>query len=309
MPWSRDFRAGTIQKNAVGDVSALTVRSLVNVQIRANSEVRKDQASGSLYADTATLDATKPVASFTTFDIPGAISAFGLTGTCFTSDVTHPGITIYSQKQECAGIASGSVHDSYQIRQGVIVPRTLTVEHRGNAQISYDIYASYDGTNAPVVRNSSVALPAAASTAVGRWTMDAMLLANVAVEGKRSIQIDFNPTIAQEGADSEQYDRVTSIGSIMPRLTANGVDTSWFVTHGSLNGKQLTSNNNFYLKKRDVSAASSVHVIVSFQGLLSWDTIFDGMIASPSQSSLAVDCIWDGTNAPVYATVNTDLLP
>ncbi len=309
MGWSRDYRAGTIQKNAVGDASATTVRGLSNVQIRANSEVRKEQASGSLFADTASLDAVKPVASITTFDIPGAIAAFGLTGQCFTSDVSKPGITIFAQKQDCAGIASGSVHDSYQIRQGVIVPRTLSVEHRGNASISYDIYASYDGTNAPVVRNINVALPTAASASIGRWTMDAMVLANTAVEGKRSIQIDFNASVAQEGADSEQYDRVMSIGSIMPRITVNGVDTSWFVTHGALNGKQLTTNNNFFLKKRDVSAATAAHVIIGFQGLLSWDTIFDGMIAAPSQASLAIDCIWDGTNAPIFATNNTDLLP
>lgn len=304
MPWSRDFRAGTIQKNAVGDASALTVRSLVNVQIRANSEVRKDQASGSLFPDTAALDAVKPVASFTTFDINGALAAFGLSGLCFTSDVSKPGLLIYSQKQACAGVASGSVHDSYQIRQGVIVPRTLTVEHRGNAQISYDIYASYDGINDPVVRNSNVALPAAATGPVGRWTMGEAKIANVALEGKRSIQVDFNPTVAQEGADSEQFDRVTSIGSIMPRITINGVDTSWLTTHATLNGKQLTNNTYFALVKRDALLTAAVHAKINFQGLLSWDTLFDGMIAAPSQTSMAIDAIWDGSNnAPVYANI------
>lgn len=303
MPWSRDYRAGTIVKNAVGDVSATTVRGLSTVQIRANSEVRKEQASGSLFADTASLDAVKPVASFTTFDINGAITAFGLAGMCFTSDVSKPGITIFSQKQDCAGIASGSVHDSYQIRQGVIVPRTLNVEHRGNASISYDIYASYDGTNLPVVRNSNVALPAAASSSIGRWTMGEAKIANVALEGKRSIQVDFNATVAQEGADSEQYDRVMSIGSIMPRITINGVDTSWLTAHAALNGKQLTTNNYFALVKRDALLTATVHCKVNFQGLLSWDSIFDGMIASPSQTSMAIDCIWDGSNNPIFANV------
>ena len=308
MSWTRDFRAGTITMNAVGDASTSVLRGLSSVSLRANSEVRKELASGSIYNDTAALDAVKPAGSITTYDIPGAITMFGLTGRCWTSDGTHPGLVIYSQKQACAGVSAGSVHDAYQIRTGLMVPRSLSVEHRGNCAITYDFYATYDGSNAPVTRNVNQELPASATQPIGRWTMSQMKLSNVAVEGKRSISIDWNPSVAQEGADSEFYDSVNSIASIMPRITTSGVDTSWFITHAPLNGTSVASANSWIeLKKRNALLTDDVHIKLSFAGLVTWDTIFDGSISSPSTASFAVDTIWDGVNAPITAALNQEI--
>lgn len=301
MSWTRDFRAGHVSVNLVGMGAAEVIHGVTSMSIRANSEIQKETSSGSVYADTIHLQTVRPVATFSTFDLPQAIDTLGLLGKCIIADGTHPGISLFGQKQTCAGVASGSVHDEYLIKAGIVVPRTLSVDHRGNAQLTYEIYAAYDGTNAPVLRNASVALPTYAS--VGRWTMHDLRFDNAApLEGKRNISIDFNPGILQEGADSEQYESVVSLSSLMPRVTVTGVDTSWFTTVAGILGDQVSHATTFVrLRKRDVDIATAEHVVINFNGLVTWDTLFDGNSDSPATCSLACDVNYDGTNAPIAA--------
>lgn len=307
MPWVRDFRASAVVVHTVGDGAASTVRSISNAGIQANSEVRKQLSSGTAFAEAVTLDGVAPVASFTTYDIAGALTALGL-WKCFTSDGTRPGISLYSQKQGCAGAEAGSVHDQYLLKQGVAVARQFSVDHRNVAQISYDIYAAWDGSNAPVLRNANQALPGAALTPVGRWYMNSMTLNSVAVTGKRNITIDFGPTVTQEGADSDFYNSVVTISSLMPKVTVRGVDTSWFTTHGQLTGTTTShANCSIDLRKRGISLAALEHCRFTAAGLITWDTIFSGSPESPSEASFNIDAAWDGTNYPVTAYANIAL--
>lgn len=301
MAWTRDFRAGHVQAHLVGMAGAEVIHGVTSIGIRANSEIQKELSSGSVYADSVHLQTVRPVATFTTFDLPQAIDHLGLLGKCIISDVTHPGLSLFGQKQTCAGVASGSVHDEYLIKAGIIVPRTFSVDHRGNAQLTYEVYAAYDGTNAPILKNANVALPAHA--VVGRWTMhDLTLNGGAPLTGKRSITIDFNPGVLQEGADSEQYESVVSLSSLMPRVSVTGVDTSWFTTVAGILGKTAAhATTAVRLKKRDVDIATAEHVTINFNGLVTWDTIFDGSTDSPATCNLSCDVNYDGTNAPIAA--------
>lgn len=312
MVWENDFRCSHIQLDSNDTTSVIGAVS--QHSISGNPEIQKETTSGSIYPDTVILNALRPVARFTTFDIPGAITAFGSIGTvfgsCIIKDVDDTGLTLYLQKQSCAGVAAGSVHVSYTIPNGVVVPRTLNVDHRGNAQLTYEVFSRYDGTNAPLIRAASEALPSLASEPVGRWGMYSATVAGQALEGKRNISIDFGVSVTQEGADSEQYDTVVSVGSVMPRITIRGVDESWASTVAGITGTSGThANTEIELQKRGVSTASTVHVRLTAAGLVSWDTFFDGTPDRPGETTLAIDCVYDGTNAPIVAYTGVDLLP
>lgn len=304
MVWDKDFRASAVVSHTSADGSALVVRGLTDVSIRAGGDVRKEVASGSIYPDNAHLDALTPQGSFTTYDLKAALAAFGLYK-CITADVSHPGFLVYGQKQTCAGVASGSVHDQYQIRAGIVVARTLQVDHRGNASLTYDFYAGYDGTNAPVVRNASVALPTAASARTPRFSMYSLQLNGVTMDGKRSISIDFAPSVTFEGADSEVYNSVVSLSSMMPRWTIRGVNPAWLTTVSGLTGVSAPYASSYLkLKNRNAAVEAASHIIVNTVGLVSWDTVFDGSIASPAGVTVNVDSYFDGTNAPVVCAVD-----
>jgi hypothetical protein len=67
------------------------------------------------------------------------------------------------------------------------------------------------------------------------------------------------------------------------------------------------ANSEFQLQKRGVAIGTAVHVKLTFNGLISVDTVFDGGPTAPGESTVNVDLTWDGTNAPITATINSIL--
>lgn len=308
MPWTRDFRVSTITLD-INNNPAVNVRGIVSANAAAQTETEPEMSSGSIYADTIVTKTARPMITFTTVDIPGAITAFGLTGLCINGDVDDAGIAFYGQKQDCAGIATGSVHDKYTVKSAVVVPKTLSVDHRGNAQLTYDVFTrSEDGTTAPIVYAQNQALPSVPTTPLGRWTMRNMTVATVAVTGKRNISIDFGARVTAEGADSEFYDSVTSLGSLLPVVTVRGVDTGWLQTvAGLLGGSALHADTNLQLKRRDHAIGTASHVILTFNGLITWDQIFNLTIDNPGEAAFQIHLNTDGTLAPIVATTGVVL--
>lgn len=308
MPWESDFRVSTITYD-INNGAVTPVRGIVSASAPANVEVEHEQSAGSIYADTITVRRARPVVSFTTVDIPSAITAFGLVGKCIDGDADDEGIAFYGQKQSCIGVASGSVHDKYLIKSAIVVPTTLSVDHLGNAQLSYDVYTrSTDGTTAPIVRSASNALPAVSAGPIGRWTMRSMTVGGVTVTGKRNITINFGATVTQEGADSEIYDSVTSLASVFPVINVRGVDPAWFNTVTTLLGGLAThANTSIQLKRRDKAINLTEHIVLTGNGTVTLDTLFNAQLQSPTECAFNVHLNHDGTNAPILALTGQTL--
>ena len=295
MTWTNDFRLYAIEVKVVGMSSPLYISGLTDGSIEANSEILRETVAGTLFAPTASLQTVKPVANFTSLNLPQALDAFGLGGaaSCITSDGTHPGVNFYFAKQACAGAAAGAVHRKYTVSQGIVVPTRLNVTHRGNATIAYAIHTSYDGTNNPVILTENVALPAAnlAGDPGGRWTMDAMVIGAVAIEGKRDISIDFQANIQSEGADSNAFDTSVSLRSILQNVKVSGVDPSWFTSVSPLLGVGVSDLNTTWIyKKRNVELTVAEHVKLIANGLVTWDQIVGGNPDAPATASFNINC-------------------
>ncbi len=307
MPWDRDFRVSTITLD-VDNSAETTLRGITNASAVTNVEVEQELSSQSIYPDTTTIRRARPTAQFTTVDLPGAFTVLGLVGKCINGDADDAGITFYGQKQDCIGIASGNVHSKYVMKSAIVVPNALTVDHMGNAQITYDVYArSADGTTAPVVYTTGVALPTVGLGPIGRWTMRNATIANTAISGKRQISINFNPVVTQEGADSELYDSVTSLVSLSPVVNIRGVDPAWFTTYGLTGISGTHVNTTMELKRRDALIGATEHYRVSANGLVVVEQIFGGAINTPSETAIRIHCNHDGTNAPLLVSAKTTL--
>lgn len=303
MPWSTDYRVSNIEFDSV------VIGGVQSNSIGANAEIRRDVANGSLHAKVASLQNLSPVASFTTFDIAAAINAFGLNGVCV--DVGTGPMHSYFQLQGCEGPTAGSVHNRYTMTEGVVFPRTLSVNHRGDASITYEARARFDGTNDPITKAINQALPAAPN-ADARWTMGAFKMPNIAVtaeidvEGKRGISINFNARASSAGADSETFDRVQSLDEVLPTTSITGVESTWLDTVvAPLLGRSILNANpvDIYLRKRNTLDATAEHIQLRQQGLLYWDSIIDGSIGQAATSSFNIDSLEEGVNKPI--AVNT----
>ncbi len=194
-----------------------------------------------------------------------------------------------------------------------MVPRQLTVEHRGNAQISYDLFASYDGTNDPVTVADALSteLPTLTNTDV-RYTMHNMQLSGTDVTGKRNITLDFGPTTNSEGADSEPFDSVTTLTSLLQQLRVSGVDPLWFTTVSTLQGTTTAHADSYFeLRKRNTPNATAEHIRVNYAGLVNWDNIVSGDPDTPAQTAFNVDLHVNTADQadPVILTSNNTISP
>lgn len=311
MVWTNDYRLHSIVWNPVG-ASEVTLSAMSNQSLQANSEVLREVPGGALFAESASLQTVRPLLSFTTFDLATAISAFGIGGSggCITSDVDEPGLDLYFAKRTCAGFDAASTHLKYNVAAGIIVPRSLNVSHRENATITYDVYVSSDGTNSPIVKDTGQTLPTL-STNDDRWTVGPMSVAGTAVEGKRDITIDFNPTVTQSAADSTTFDSVVSLDNFLQRVTVQGVEPSWFDDDGTptvatLSGKTVSdSTTNIILRKRNTLDTATEHIRLQLNGLLTWDNIISGDPRSPATTGFAIDLTrGSGGNAPIIAATD-----
>lgn len=303
MSWTRDYRAGMVRVHFQGQADPSFISGISSLRMSANTEVRKERSAASVYPDVASVAAVAPVIGFTTFNLIEALTAIPPAGICGSSDGSHEGLTLYGSRHDCSGIAAGSVHDKYVMAKGVVVPRTLSVDHRGNAELSYEAICSWDGTNDPIARTPNVALPTA--TASKRFTMEDLTIAGYSVVGKRSISLDFGCETISEGADSEKHNTVTSIRSISPVLTVRGVDTSWLTDVAPLLGKTIgPANSVLSLQRRDFAKNLTEHITIALSGTVVWDTIFDGTPDSPAQAAFSVHTMWDGTNAPLGVSLS-----
>lgn len=309
MPWTSDFRAGTVAVDAGPATSTKYIRAIKSSSARTESEIMQEIASGSVYPDTVIRSRAQPSVSFTSEDLVGALDATGLFGSCLLGDGGGDlGLEVFGQKQDCSGIASTSTHIKYRILLGLLVPRSISVEHQGNAQISYDAYARWDGTNDPITRSTNVALPVVAATPVGRWTMEGLTVATFTITGKRSISIDFNPTVTRESADSDVYPGVVTLSDFRPRVTIRGVDPGYLGQIGLSGASCTAANTVMEFRKRGVARATAEHITMTFAGIAHVETILDATNGAPAQADIVITCGKDSAgNAPVGHTINVAL--
>lgn len=314
MTWNNDFRLAKITFHPDGQAAAV-IEGLQDGGIEANPTTRRQVAAGSLYAKTASLENLSPTGEFNVLNIESGITALGLGGACITSTV-NPGLVLEFDRRDCKGPASGNVHMKYTVGTGVIAPTTLSVDHRGDAVLGYQIFAAYDGTNNPVVIEHKTA-PAVLSTASDKtFTMARADFNNAPlVEGKRNITIDFNPEVNSEGADSDTFDSVQSISSILSTIRISGVDPQWIkantnpdvadaVINDITTGRDATGTDQLriYLKDRNIPSASLGHILLECRGLVVPNTIISASPGAPAESSVEMALIQDGVNAPIVIT-------
>lgn len=290
-------------------LGAATLGGISRQNLATGIELRGEANSGELYARFQALYAAKLAPGFTTNQLKAALDVAGTLGKN-VADLAG-GLCLYAQKHaDGATRAAGANHRKYAFAKGILAPRRISVDHRGDATIEYDaVVTSADGSTDPVSITDSVSLPGAVADG-GRWTLGPTTLGGKLFTGKRTLSIEFGIDAVAEASDSDLYDTFASIRAVNSRLTLRGTDVQWLKSNMiPLTGLACTyANSKVFLRKRAagstfVADGTAEHIKLIPVGTAVVDNALDVSEGNAAEVSISVPLYFDGTNAPL--TIDT----
>lgn len=225
-------------------------RTLINVNLLTQAQIPE----GEVYNSMAFIQQGEPVGNFTSMDLKEFLDQCGVQGMLIDSDGANPGVVNYFQKYQPGGTrASGGVHHKTTIGDGLLVPRTLGLPHRGIGSIQADIVTiSADGDTSPIVFDETASLPGSVYPQVdASFTLGKIMFDAQEVVGINNLTVNFGITQAVESSDSDIYPTLVYIVTIQPTITITGkhLDLTSLITE---EGKEYSADQIvFYARKRD----------------------------------------------------------
>lgn len=287
--------------------SAVIIRDLLNVELPLNPELMAEVVGHLSTPDHVAYMARKPVLTGSTYDIKGILDAIGVTGLGIVS-ATNPGVVLALQKHDANGNpASGSVHRTFTLGDGVLVPRTLTCDHQGDYRIEFQMTPITDGTNATVTIADNAALPSV-TQAASRWTLGKIVIGGITLTKYTNVSIDFGNNVTARGSQSLVEDTHIEQRTHDPSITISGIDPAWFASGAIPIGGAAVVNatDRIYLRKRTqdddhfVGDATETHIAFSLAGLAAIDSATRAQAVRISETSLVIRGAMDGSgNMPL----------
>ena len=275
--------------------------------IATGSDEIQEAVAGSHYPMWLGLSGQKIVGEFTTRNIEDALGDLLPPAAVLAGDAFQ----LWQVKKTSGVIDTGSVHRHMDVVGGVIIPRRLTIPADGNAELSYQVLAQYDGTNDPLSITETAALPAETLVDTARWAMGAMQIGSLAIDGRTNVDIDFGVKAEQLQTDGDVWAQYIDVSDYLAKITIRSVNTSKIAAAGvPLTGLAGThANSYFYLRQRDDGGYTSggEHIKAAFEGLVYADDVWDASGNQRGECSLVCILRYDGTNAPIVFTFNQSL--
>ncbi len=285
------------------------------MNLRTNAQTITDD-SGSLYPETISLLSEVIEGQLTTKSIDKILTYIGLAGYCILADGSHPGLRLYSRiLGDCKSPPASTDNLRYTVATGLVVVGQIDARRGADATISIMIHPITDGTNAPVSWTySSITLPTTAAIATNQYTLGACKVGAIVLTDLESMTLNFGVQISQKTpmAGSVWPDSV-GVRRIAPVATFRGFDPRLLdnSTGIPLLGKQAThANTLIQLVKRAgyssfVSAASSVHIALTMNGMATVQDVFTGSGNAEATQEIRVEGSHDGTNVPIIINTAT----
>ena len=320
------YKLHSIEFDDASSPTTFAFGSMANGSMPTDSEVVREQNAGRIFPSHSHVAFRAANINLTTWNIGTALWKLGTEGICIATATGPPakrGVSVYVARYTCNSIAA-SGHVRYTAPKGLVHPTTLSVDHQGNCQLGIMVVGvSEDGVNEPLIKEEGVTLPdltasydisGQAHNEAARWTMDQTTVRGIALLQKKSINIEWGAQVQSEGADSEGFDTWSSLNSMLPTIRFVGIDPHWWRAASpgpagpvdNLGGSRaLHANTSLYFRKREVTPATTEHVLISAGGTLMMDDAFNVTGNDVGRSNMRLDTIEDGANKPLAITVNT----
>jgi hypothetical protein len=297
----------------LGEVAPVVIGGITRQSIAMQSIVQSEARSGEVYARLQALTEQRPRLTFTTNAVAAALDKAALVGLDISTLST--GLHLIAQKHADGGTrTAGATHRKYTLNDGLLFPTRLTCQHGGDAELEYEVIATYDGSNDPIVIADSQALPSGLDDAE-RFTLGSMTIESVTFDHLRSFELDFGLRVEAEGSDSDIWPTIVTIIEILPVIRLRGVDIEWAkAANVPLIGLAATHTNTaIYLRKRAdggtfVADATAEHIKFTAAGYATIETVFDAQGNETGETELVMPLVYDGTNDPLVIDT-TSVLP
>lgn len=307
------YRAHSMTIHTAG-ISAVHVRDILSMNFNVDPELRAEVTAANFTPDHVAMVARRMLFSTSTYDLKQLLDTIGATGLCITTDGSHPGVTGYLQKcDDCGVAASGSVHRSYLFTLGLIVPRRITCQHRGDARLDYDIVVIGDGTNAPVTLSDTAALPTITASPL-RFTLGPCKLNNVALTEYSEIEIDFGNQVQTRGSESDIDDTHIEQKTHEPMIRIKGIDPAWFSASKVPAAGVVVANSTdyVYLRKRAQTASHFVadgtaeHIKFTLAGFAAVGNAVSAELQRVSETEVVIKGAKDASgNMPIVVSTSS----
>lgn len=273
-------------------IGSAVIGGVTAIDTGIDPSIHEEPASGEISARIQAILALKAPAGFTTLQVAQALAASGSACSLATSP-----LALFAVKLQNGGIRAASGHCSWTYGAGLLLPRTLTCGHQGNASLSYQTLAiSGDGSTAPVVQSTAATIPAAPAASL--WTLSGVTMGGVAVPQIKSVSIDWGLKVDSEGADSDLWDSHAAVMAWHPTIT---ITTSKIGVITALAGQSGVCGITLRNRAAGGTFGSST-LSIAGTGLTFADQPFRASGQKPGEASIRGHCAWDGTNAPIIIT-------
>lgn len=292
------------------NVGNSTLLGGITQQNVSNDEGLGNEArSGEVYPRYTTLRNQEHKATFTTEDV-ATLLALAPGGYLDISALTG-GVKLFGQARLAGGTRDpASVHVRDAIVQGIFALRQLICPQDGDASLSAEGVAQWNGTDDPIARTINAAVPTGMVDS-GRWGLGKITVAGILLTYFTNVIIDFGITIEPTRKEHEVWPRIVTISEIKPTITIRGINLAQMDAAAipllGLSGAH--ANTILYLRRRvqhltyEADAALK-HVKVTAYGRVAVNRLQDGSGAGPSEIEIVITCGYDGTNAPLVTAID-----
>jgi hypothetical protein len=146
------------------------------------------------------------------------------------------------------------------------------------------------------------------------YVLDKVAIGGVTLGGVTDCTIDFGLNLDIDKTGGKVYPNWCHISTVTPTITVNGFDVDWvrvLATDIDVEGVAAThANTSVFLKRRTkdgtfYSDGSSQHIKFTMAGFAQPQNMLGGN--GKTTSSINVQSYYDGTNAPLIATLATTI--
>lgn len=295
--------------------SAVILADLLSLNDELQHETRAEVTAANTVPTHVSHVARKPMVSGATFALTQFLDNVGVFGLPIKS-ATNPGfVSYYQQFDDQGGAVSGSYQRSLTYGNGLLIPKTLRVDHQGDARLEFELHVIGDGTNAPVTISDTAALPSV-SQAPGRWTLGPVTLGGASFSRYKSLELDFGLDVQVNGSQSALDPTYLEVRTASPKITLTGVDPAWFASGKVTAGGLVVANatDTIYLRKRSqdashfVANATNGHIKIVPAGLAGVGKSAGAEMQRVSETAIVITCAKDGSgNAPIVITTDTTI--
>lgn len=261
-------------------LGSLTLRQVTDAAVMGDGEVMNALLSNGTLAEI--LAGRKDVrARFSTLDVASV---------CGVVDIATKGLAIqagtitipYQKRENFSTFASGSTHYALTGANALVVPTSFSASENGNATASLDvIFASTDGTTAPVTESSAAALGSTSHSSL--YSLGPVSINGTALDCPVNLTINTGITTRQQYCKGNIYPvEIYLTPPITPSIEISGPGLDQVL--GALGGWVAGTSLVAYFRKRAptgfVADATAEHIKFSFA---------DGLIRSSVSGSQGQD--------------------